>query len=55
MTKLFIVAFISFVGCQYDRIPYAKNLSAIIEKGTDSTYKRAYFPNPNKSLYAVSA
>jgi hypothetical protein len=55
MNKLIIIVLFFFVSCLPGSIPSANKVIAIIEKGTDSTYKREYFPNPNKSLYVVLA
>jgi hypothetical protein len=55
MNKFIIVALFSFVGCQYGDIPNANKVLTIIQNGTDSTYKKEYLPNPDKSLYVVLA
>jgi hypothetical protein len=53
MNKIVTVILLSFLGCQSKEPPKVNKVIALIEKGTDSTYKREYFPNPRKSLYAV--
>ena len=47
-----LLLFITACNSKFSRISEG-NILKQIEVGTDSTYKREYIPNPNKSLYAV--
>ena len=53
MYKLILVMLIYCIGCAPENLPRANKITYLLEQGTDSTYNREYFPNPNKSLYAV--
>ena len=50
----FVVIFLFITSCgKKDNRIDIEDIMKNIETGTDSTYKREYFPNPNKSLYAT--
>ncbi len=41
-------------SCNWQPVISSNKIFNIIENGTDSTIRREYFPNPNKSLYLIT-
>lgn len=50
-----LIVLIFILGCQHGDVPNVHAIINSVEMGTDSTYKREYFPNPHKSIYATMA
>ena len=52
---IFILLSLIVISCSKSININSNKILPILESGTDSTYKRKYFPNPNKSLYVIQA
>lgn len=56
MNKFFVfLLLIVQASCSLKKNTESNKILSIVEKGTDSTYKREYYPTPNNSLNAIFA